>query len=142
MQLPRTRKPAPAIPTAAMADIAFLLIIFYALTASFEVDKTRVLLPQTAVRRDLPHGAAWVALAADGAIRVSDGRAPSAPVGGLEELRALAVRLLARDPQRAFVLKADRRTPFRTIDGALDALNQARVEQLYLLSEPRRTSGG
>ena len=35
----------PIIPTASMADIAFLLIIFFMVTISFEVDKTQVMLP-------------------------------------------------------------------------------------------------
>jgi len=142
MRLPASRRPVPAIPTAAMADIAFLLIIFFAVTAAFEVDRERVTLPQTVRRREVPRNAAWVVVAAGGVLRVSDGRAAAAPLSGPEELRQAASRLLARDPQRAFIVKADRRTRYRAVDAAVEALREARVEQLYLLSEPRRDERG
>ncbi len=121
-----------------MADIAFLLIIFFALTASFEVDRERVELPRTVLRREVPRSAAWVVVGGGAALAVSDGRAAAAPVAGPEELRQVASHLLARDPGRAFVLKADRGTPYRAVDAAVEALRGARVDELYLLSEPRR----
>jgi biopolymer transport protein ExbD len=121
-----------------MADIAFLLIIFFALTASFEVDRQRMALPRTVLRRDVPRNAAWVVVGAGGALAVSDGRAAAVPVAGPAELRQAASHLLARDPGRAFVLKADRSTPYRAVEAAVEALRDARVGELYLLSEPRR----
>ena len=47
------------IPTASMADIAFLLIIFFMVTISFEVDKTTVTLPETNIRLEIPKQAAY-----------------------------------------------------------------------------------
>ena len=37
----------PRIPTASMADIAFLLIIFFMLTITYVVDQAEVALPRT-----------------------------------------------------------------------------------------------
>ena len=43
----RERKDAAAIFTASMADIVFLLIVFFVLTYKVEVDKTQMNLPET-----------------------------------------------------------------------------------------------
>jgi biopolymer transport protein ExbD len=43
----RERESAGKIFTASMADIVFLLIVFYVLTWKVEVDRTRMDLPET-----------------------------------------------------------------------------------------------
>jgi len=50
------------IPTASMADIAFLLIIFFMVTINFEVDKTQVYLPKTEIRLEIPKKAAYISI--------------------------------------------------------------------------------
>ena len=50
------------IPTASMADIAFLLIIFFMVTINFEVDKTQVFLPKTTIRLEIPKKAAYISI--------------------------------------------------------------------------------
>ena len=70
------------IPTASMADIAFLLIVFFMVTISFEVDKTQVALPETEIRLEIPKKAAYVSVTANGQIRVSSGEEISVPVPG------------------------------------------------------------
>ena len=41
------------VPTASMADIAFLLIIFFMLTTSFSPERTSVKLPESVVRAEV-----------------------------------------------------------------------------------------
>ncbi len=61
-----TGKKAPAnIPTASMADIAFLLIIFFMVTTVHEVDRTSVNLPLSITRTEAEKGSAIVVLARD-----------------------------------------------------------------------------
>jgi len=72
MKLQARQKHSPMIPTASMADIAFLLIIFFMVTISFEVDKTQVLLPKTAIRLEIPKKAAMISVTDEGLIKVSD----------------------------------------------------------------------
>lgn len=123
------------IPTASMADIAFLLIIFFMVTISFEVDKTQVALPKTELRLEIPKKSAYVSITENGQIRVSDGEEISVPVPGAQEVLSFAADVVRRDPSKAFVLKADTNVPYRAVDEVVDALKQAKAEVIYLLSE-------
>lgn len=125
----------PIIPTASMADIAFLLIIFFMVTISFEVDKTQVMLPKTAIRMEVPKKAAYISITENGQIRVSSGEEISVPVPGPEDVLSFAAGVVAQDPQKEFVLKADRDVPYRYVDRVIDALKQAKAQVIYLLSQ-------
>ena len=80
MRVEATRTAPAVIPTASMADIAFLLIIFFMVTFTIEVDKTQVTLPKTVLREEIPKKAAYVSITKPGFIKVSDGEQMSAPV--------------------------------------------------------------
>ena len=123
------------IPTASMADIAFLLIIFFMVTINFEVDKTQVLLPKTALRLEIPKKSAYISITEAGQIRVSSGEEISVPVPGPEDVLSFATGVVAMDPSKAFVLKADSEVPYSYVDKVIDALKQAKAEVIYLLSE-------
>ncbi len=123
------------IPTASMADIAFLLIIFFMVTINFEVDKTQVLLPKTALRLEIPKKSAYISITEAGLIRVSSGEEISVLVPGPEDVLSFATTVISTDPSKAFVLKADSEVPYRYVDKVIDALKQAKAEVIYLLSE-------
>ena len=129
------------IPTASMADIAFLLIIFFMVTINFEVDKTQVFLPKTQIRLEIPKKAAYISITESGQIRVSGGEEISVPVHP-EDVLSFAADVVARDPQKAFVLKADTSVPYRYVDGVIDSLKQAKAEVIYLLSEQETVDSG
>jgi biopolymer transport protein ExbD len=135
MKLQAKMRHEPTIPTASMADIAFLLIIFFMLTITFEVDKTQVLLPRTQIRMEVPKKAAYVSIDGEGRMRVSDGEEMSAIVPGVEDVLSFAAGVVAIDPSKAFVLKADSNTNYRHVDQVIDALKRAKVEMIYLLSD-------
>jgi biopolymer transport protein ExbD len=135
MKLKSSQKWGAVIPTASMADIAFLLIIFFMVTITFEVDKTQVLLPKTAIRFEIPKKAAYISVTDAGLIKVSSGEELSAPVPGVEDVLSFAAGVVASDPQKPFVLKADSNVPYDVVDKVIDALKQAKVEIIYLLSE-------
>jgi biopolymer transport protein ExbD len=141
MKLHATQKFTPVIPTATMADIAFLLIIFFMLTITFEVDKTRVALPQSFIRTEIPKKAAYVTVTNSGLIKVSDGEEMSSPVPGAEDVLSFASAVVASDPQKEFVIKADDDVPYDLVDKVIDALKQAKVEVIYLLSEQESGAG-
>ena len=48
---------------------------------------------------------------------------------------------VARDAEKAFILKADARVPYQTIDRILDSLKQARASTIYLLSDQETVEG-
>jgi biopolymer transport protein ExbD len=134
MRLTARHKPQASIPTASMADITFLLIIFFMVTVTFEVDKTQVILPKTQLRLEVPKKAAFVSVDTEGRLRVSSGDEMSALVPGVEDVLSFAAGVIATDPTKAFVIKADTGTEYRHIDSVIDALKRAKVEVIYMLS--------
>jgi biopolymer transport protein ExbD len=136
MRLKQRLKWQPVIPTASMADIAFLLIVFFMVTISFEKDRTQVTLPQTDLRFEIPKVAAYVSVTDFGQIRVTSGEEISVPVN-VEDVVSFAADVVARDPTRPFVLKADNDVPYDQIDKILDSLKQAKVKLIYLLSDQK-----
>ena len=130
------------IPTASMADIAFLLIVFFMVTITFEKDKTQVALPKTELRFEVPKIAAYISVTEQGQIRVTNGESMSTPVTRVDDVEAFAANLVAEFPGRPVVLKADTNVPYRNIDRIIDALKQAKVELIYLLSEQETVDGG
>ncbi len=141
MLLRRGQASDAVIPTASMADIAFLLIIFFMLTITFEVDKTQVALPKTAIRMEVPKKAAYISVTENGQIRVSDGEEVSSLVPGPEDVLSFAAEVLASNPDKEFVLKADREVPYETVDRVIDALKQAKAQVIYLLSQQETVNG-
>lgn len=142
MELHASRVKEAVIPTASMADIAFLLIIFFMLTMTFEVDKTRVTLPETLVRMEIPKKAAFISVNEAGAIKVSSGEELSVSVANAEDVLSFAAGVVASNPGKEFVIKADEDVPYRTIDGVIDALKRAQVEVIYLLSSAEADGEG
>lgn len=145
MRLKARHEQQSVIPTASMADIAFLLIVFFMVTITFEKDKTQVALPQTELRFEVPKIAAYISVTEQGQIRVTDGESMSTPVGRVDDVDGFAANLVAAYPSRPVVLKADANVPYRHIDRIIDSLKQAKVELIYLLSDQKTVeseSGG
>jgi biopolymer transport protein ExbD len=130
-----------AIPTASMADIAFLLIIFFMCTITFEKDKTQVGLPRTDLRFEVPKISAYVSITEAGQIRVTDGEDTSVPIGRVDDIDAFAANLVASFPDRPVVLKADAKVRYQVVDRVIDSLKQAKVEQIFLLSDQKTVEG-
>ncbi len=138
----RERKGAAQIFTASMADIVFLLIVFFVLTYKVEVDRTRMDLPDTWMRIKVPEKAAVVSISPPDAnppltIRVSTGEEMSLPVSTDEEVVTFASTEVARNPNKEFIVKADESVPYERVDAVLDALKQSKVKFIYLLSDQK-----
>ncbi len=136
MRLKRRHEAGAVIPTASMADIAFLLIVFFMVTITFEKDKTQVALPKTELRFEVPKEAAYISVTDNGQIRVTNGEYMSTPVPP-DDVVSFAANLVVEFPGRPVVLKADDNVPYRNIDKVIDSLKQAKVEKIFLLSEQR-----
>ncbi len=141
MKLHQSKRQDAAIPTASMADIAFLLIIFFMVTVTFEVDKTQLVLPESQIRLEVPKKSAYVSVTEDGTIRVSSGDEISVIVPGPEDVVSFAASVVATDPQKVFVIKADTNTRYQLVDRVIDGLKQAKAETIFLLSAAEARDG-
>lgn len=133
----RIRSVEPVVPTASMADIAFLLIIFFMLTTSFNPVKISVDLPESEVRVDVTKDAAIVAVTGDGRTLVSDGEAPGREVATLDELSAFVLDIVSKTPEKQFVIRADRNVQYQFVDQVLDRLRIGGAKNIGLLTEQR-----
>ncbi len=133
---PRARLMAVGIPTATMADIAFLLIIFFMVTTAYSLDRSPMQLPRTVEQTPVARDAAVIAVQADGSVRFSAGDAPTAAVPSAEALDAAIRAAVASDSGRQFVIKADRNVRYRVVDGILERLRRAGARNVALLTRP------
>jgi biopolymer transport protein ExbD len=131
----RGERPLPAvIPTASMADIAFLLVIFFMVTTAYSLDRTPMELPHTREQQQTAKGAAIISITETSTFRFSPGEADTAEVSGLPAL-AVAIRdVTGRNRMHPFVIKADRRVKYKVIDEVLEQLRLAGAENVALLS--------
>ncbi len=125
---------AAGIPTATMADIAFLLIIFFMVTTAYTLDHTPMELPATELQQQAAKGAAVIAITRHGELRFSAGEADTRPVEGIEGLAGEIRSVTAVDSRHPFLIKADRNTPYQVIDQVLDELRRAHARSVTLLS--------
>ncbi len=130
------RSIVPLIPTASMADIAFLLVIFFMLTTSFSPERTSVLLPESQIRTEVSKNAAIVAITASGVIKFTDGERPSFEISP-KELGLLAQEIIEIIPGKEFVIKADRNVKYAVIDTVLEELRLHGAKQIGLLTDRR-----
>ena len=146
MHITRTRDMKAVIPTASMADIAFLLIIFFMVTTVHEVDRTSVNLPVAKIREEAEKGAAIVVMAKDKnddlLYKFSDGEAMSTLVGGPEDIYLEASRLTYVDSSKQFVLKADGAIHFEKVDELLDQMRRGGVQNVLLLTQQKVKRSG
>ena len=135
MRLQRSRQGlAPVIPTASMADIAFLLIVFFMVTTAYSLDRTQMELPQTSQQEQTAKGSAIIAITADETFRFSAGEADTQTVDGIVGLAQAIRDVTMANRLHPFVIKADRRVKYRVIDQVLEQLRSAGAENVTLLS--------
>ena len=122
------RKPEHSeIPTSSMADIAFLLIIFFMVTAVFSATKgLEFKLPQD--DQDLPadeEEATFVKVYADSSVTVDCN-----PMELSEILDYLAPRL-TRNPEKPVILYTDAYAPYQAMIAVYDVLGSAEADPEY-----------
>ncbi len=141
MRLFREKRIQATVPTASMADIAFLLIIFFMLTTSFSPVKTSVDLPESVDRAEVEQNSAIIAITAQDQIIFSDGDNPGFNVDAAPSLAPHIQSIVRGTPNKQFVIKADRAVRYAAIDAVLDQLRRSGARNIGLLTEQKRPKG-
>lgn len=136
MKIRKTRVLEAIIPTASMADIAFLLIVFFMISTVFQVDRTNVTLPASnkETRDDVVKESAFVIVQEDGTIKCSDGLEDSQLVNK-EDIGIHAATWMQANPNKPVVIKADAKVKYELIDEVLEQIRNAGVTNLKFLTE-------
>ncbi|MFH1573215.1 MAG: biopolymer transporter ExbD [Acidobacteriota bacterium] len=125
------------IPTASMADIAFLLIIFFMLTTSFSPVRMSVDLAEATTWEVVEKTAAILAINPQGSIEVSDGIAPGTIINTMDELDIFVKEIVTVDPTRQFIIKADRNIRYEAFNSVYEILRRNECRRVALLTEAK-----
>jgi len=136
MKIRRRVRIHPVIPTASMADIAMLLLIFFMSTSIIQSrEGAAVRLPgATAGQRIRGEEAIRVSIGPEGRVAFNDASVPLASVG------ALLAEKFARRPGLVVALYADARTPYSVVAAVLDQMKAARAPRVTLATTRRSGS--
>lgn len=116
-----------AVPMSSMADIAFLLIIFFMLTTVFAVDSGIVIeLPDTEVRESVPTREVVISVTKEGEV-FADGQKM-----GLEKIGPYITSKRTANPSRPVVVKSDRNVNYGIVADVMDELLKAGVRDVAL----------
>ncbi len=131
--LPKRKPPEEAeIPTASMADIAFLLIIFFMVTTVFARDKgLKMLLPekQSETVKIKSKKIIDISINDAGQIFFNDN-----PVQSPEELRQKIQSEIEKDPKKIVLIKTNVEAPYERMIQVLDVVKQLKVKAVALKS--------
>ncbi len=126
MKIKRGIRPQSEIPTASMADISFLLFIFFVSTTIFKMeDGLPITLPraETVVKQQREQIVrVWIDAA--GQISIQD------RIVSLAEIPGIMNALLRENPALIVAFNADRRTPNKNVTDVMDELKKANAVRL------------
>jgi biopolymer transport protein ExbD len=131
----RRRTVDSEIPTASMADVAFLLIVFFLIASVYSVTRgIQFSLPkkdEQALTAE-PEAAVLIEIGRDGALTV-DGRAMQ-----LDDLQGYLRPKLERNPTKSVILQTSLEAPYHAMTDAFDELRGAGVENLVIPTHTQR----
>lgn len=127
----RRNKSNPEIPTSSMADIAFLLIVFFLVTTSLNQDKGigMQLPPEGQTKKIRKKNICNVWVNAEGQILIN--QQEQVP---LNQLQANVEQRLRENDKLIISLKADENTPYDTFIHVLDKLKLSGADRISLAS--------
>ena len=133
-KLRASHHPAAVIPTASMADIAFLLIIFFMLTTSFSPVKMSVDMAESVSWEEVAKDAAIIAIDPRGSIEVSNGISEGTKINTMDELDIFTKEVLVADPTKQFIIKADRNIRYEAFNAVYERLRNNNCRRIALLT--------
>jgi biopolymer transport protein ExbD len=134
----RRAKAESKIPTSSMADIAFLLLIFFMSTTIFKMEEgLPVSLPraETAARQEREKILrVWIDPV--GRISIQD------KIVRLDQIRDIMVNTMRDNPALIVAFNADHRTPNGIVSDVMEELKKANAIRVSFTSDKERGSGG
>lgn len=138
MRIPRRAVPAE-IPTASMADVAFLLIIFFLVTSVFSVTRgIQFSLPRhdEASLSASPEAAVLIKIASDGSLLVDE-----KPMR-LEQVAGYLGPKLERNPTKSVIVQTAMEAPYAAMIDVFDEIRQIGVTNVVIPTQAELATYG
>ena len=131
----------PEINLVPLIDVILVLIIFFVVTTTFDLNSALKLeLPQaSAEQSEAPDHLLSVLVNAEGRYFIDEHEALRTDV---ESLKRTIVEVAGDDRQRPVLLRADARTPHQAVVTAMDALGQLGFRQISIATAPEQAAAG
>lgn len=130
----KKNRPSGEIPTSSMADIAFLLLIFFLVTTVFDEERGLPIVlpePQSEVevsQKNILH----LVVRADGLVDIRYGESPQVRTVRYNEVEAIWRHEVSTNPNLIAAVKTDPEAPYRHMINVLDELQSAGADRISL----------
>ena len=134
MRINKQTKVSDEIPTASMADIAFLLLIFFLVTTVFDEERgLRLMLPEPGqqvevAQKDVLH----LLVQPDGTVHVKRGDNPAIQTARASEIGEIWKTEYARNSSLIAAVRTSPNAPYRFMIDVLDQLQAAKADRVSL----------
>jgi biopolymer transport protein ExbD len=138
----KKKKESPEIPTSSMADIAFLLIVFFMVTSVFSVTRgLEFQLPkqENTSQDQTPEEAVHIAIARAGNLC---SYTVDKEMMALEDINIYLQPKLQRNPNKFVIIDPEPDAPYRCMVDAFDELKQGDVKNISIPTEAEKSAWG
>lgn len=130
----KKRKTDAGIPTSSMADIAFLLLIFFLVTTTFDEEKgLEIVLPEQSEQVEVSQkNVIHLMVQADGLVQVKRGESVQVQTLRSQEIASVWRQAAASNPNLIAAVKTHPTAPYRYMVDVLDQLRLAGADKISL----------
>jgi biopolymer transport protein ExbD len=136
MNFERQQKVASKVPTSSMADIAFLLLIFFMTTTIFKMeDGLPVTLPRVETsQKQQREMISRIWINREGIISIND------KLVAVENVEAIITTMMQEKPSLIVAFNADDRCPYSVVSDVMEELKRANAVRVSFTSDPESAS--
>ena len=122
------------VPTSSMADIAFLLLVFFLVTTVFDEEKgLRIVLPEQQNEVEVsPKNILFLKIQPNGLIQIKRGESPQEQTARASEIGAIWRQEVAANPNLIAAVMTAPNAPYRFMIDVLDQLQAAKADKISL----------
>ena len=136
MRFERQQKIQNKVPTSSMADIAFLLLIFFMTTTIFKMeDGLPVTLPRAeTAQKQQREMIMRIWINRDGVISIND------KLVAVDNVESIIITMLQEKPNLIVAFNADDRCPYNVVSDVMEELKKANAVRVSFTSDPETST--